>query len=401
MMVSRGAWFSATLVTAAISACSSSPSSPGLRVTRTPTGQAGIPGAAAGGPASIGNLGGPVGGMSSYVAPVMTGAAGEHLKDGECAGKELPTSRVQPIVWLVLDGSGSMDMALDGSEMTSATSPSRWNSLKDALMDPTMGVVKSLEHDLQWGMVMYDGPLMPAGGGIFGGGTQPSDGGTNECPRLVQVEPKFDNYNDIMAAYPANPLGGSTPTDKALDAVATRIGDSNGVMLDGHVNPTIVVLATDGAPNNFCADFPEFDVTPAVVSVVNKLTAANTKTYVISLAGNDQMLTQNLQMVASAGNTGKPPFAPTSKDELVQTFRDIIGPAASCDVALAGEVVKGNECKGTIMINGTTIPCGDPNGWVLKDSKTITIQGTACDDYKAKKDALLQASFPCEAIVLN
>jgi len=261
-------------------------------------------------------------------------------------------------------------------------------------MDPAAGVVKALEKDLQWGMVMYDGPMTPPD--PFGGGmVDPST-----CPRLVVVDPKNDNFADISAAYPAVPLGGSTPTDKAIEGVVARIGDANAPVLDGTVQPTIVVLATDGQPNNFCSGF-ELDVTPAVVTAVNKLTAMNIKTYVISLAGTDQALSQNLAMVAAAGGTGKPAFAPTSKAELVQTFRDIIGPGANCDVVLAGEVKKGNECMGTIMVNGTPLVCNDPNGWVLRDSKTITIQGTACTEYKAKRDALLQASFPCEAIVLN
>jgi hypothetical protein len=345
--------------------------------------------------------------MTKYDMPKME-VAGERLKEGECAGKELPTSRVNPIVWLVLDGSGSMDMPLEftgqdptmmnagtGGAPAAPASPSRWNALKDALMDPAGGVVKSLEQDLQWGMVMYDGPLM--GGDPFGGGMAPAA----ECPRLLVVEPKNDNFMAISAVYPMAPLGGSTPTDKALESVVAHLGDANAPVLDGTINPTIVVLATDGAPNDFCAAFPEFDVTPRVVAAVKKLTAANIKTYVISLAGNDQMLAQNLTQVAAEGGTGKKPFVPTSKDELVQTFRDIIGPGASCDVVLAGEVKKGNECMGTIMINGTPLVCNDPNGWALRDSKTITIQGTACEQYKAKRDALLQASFPCAAIVLN
>jgi hypothetical protein len=328
--------------------------------------------------------------------PTLGGTAGAGLKDGQCAGQTLVTNRVVPTVWLVLDGSGSMVELLGDT--------SRWNALRAALMDPTDGVVKSLEKDVSFGMVIYDGatpgniqqPLPDGGIAMF------SAPPATTCPRLVTVEPAVNNFAMLEMSYGATPLGGSTPTDKALEAVVGHLPAQTDPVLDGRVNPTIVVLATDGAPNNLCTlDFTMLDVAPNVINVVGMLASLNVKTYVISLAGGDMLLTQHLEQVAAAGMSGMPPFLPANKPELVQVFKDIIGPAAACDVALSGSVKLGIECMGTIKINGTPLPCNDPNGWMLKDKSTITITGTACEDYRNNLSAVLEADFPCEAIDLN
>jgi hypothetical protein len=328
--------------------------------------------------------------------PGLNGPDDQGLKDGQCAKQNIVTNRVVPTVWLVLDGSGSMVDFLGDT--------SRWNALRAALMDPTDGVVKSLENDVAWGMVIYDGatpgdiqqPLPDGGIAMF------SAPPATTCPRLVTVEPAMANFAMLDMNYAGSPLGGSTPTDKALDAVISHLPANTDPVLDGKVNPTIVVLATDGAPNNLCTLDPTMiDVAPLVVNAVSTLAGNNIKTYVISLANGDMLLTQHLEQVAAAGGTGLAPFLPANKAELVQTFKDIIGPAAACDVVLNGEVKAGIECMGTIKINGVALPCNDPNGWMLKDPSTISITGTACEEYRNNLSAILEADFPCEVIDLN
>jgi hypothetical protein len=393
MKFERGQFF-AGCVAIALAACSSSPV-PGGPIVRGPSAMkpqptTQMPVAGAGDSFDSDNPFGP-----AKITPMMTGTAGSGLKDGQCARQDVTTMRIVPTIWLVLDGSGSMvDMLGDKS---------RFDALKESLMDPTNGVVKSLEHDVKWGMVMYDGPvpgnfptILPDGGtAMF------SSGPAMTCPRLVTVEPKKDNYMDISAMYPPDPLGGSTPTDKALQAVISHLPNGGqGPVLDGMISPTIVVLATDGAPNDFCSmAFPPVDVQPLVIDAVKMLTGVGIKTYVISLAGDDMMLTQHLINVAQAGNTGKAPFIPMNKDQLVQTFKDIIGPGVACDVVLTGKVKPGLECMGTLQINAKTLTCN--TDWKLKDSSTITIMGDACTQYKNDMAAVLHADFPCEVLTLN
>ena len=339
--------------------------------------------------------------------PTADGTAGTGLKEGQCAGGQIVTSRVVPTIWLVIDGSGSMlnPLGMMGEQ-------SRWAALHDALMNPDTGIVKALEKDVEWGVVLYDGPS-PGGGNpsvmLPDGGVRmlpPAD----TCPRVVVSEPKRDAYEDISMVVGVDPLGGSTPTDKALNVVVNHLDDMTGQALDTRIFPTIVVLATDGEPNDFCGGgqqggflgFPmPVDVRPQVISAVQQLASLSIKTYVISLAGEDMNLTAHLNEVAAAGDTGREPFFPTTKDALVQAFKDIIGPETACDVVLNGSVKPGNECTGTIKINGTVLPCNDDNGWVLKDPSTVLIQGTACQEYKNDLSSVLEADFPCEAIELK
>jgi hypothetical protein len=411
MMVLRKEKHAVCALALALAACSSSSTPNGARISgaRQNSSAATAPGGPGAAPAAAvpsGQASGAAG--STFVIKKsqdnpLGGSAGAGLKEGQCARQNVVTSRVVPKIWLVLDGSGSMvnPLGMNGDK-------SRWVALKEALMDPAAGVVKSLEHEVEWGMVLYDGPSPGGGatvlpdGGIAMFSTPPAD----TCPRVFTVEPKKDNYADIMAMYTPDPLGGSTPTDKALNVVVSHLEDQSGPVLDGRVNPTIVVLATDGEPNDFCSmggGFfqPPADVRPNVVAAVTQLLDMNIKTYVVSLAGDDMNLTAHLNDVAMAGGTGKAPFLPSSKDELVQAFKEIIGPETACEVVLNGMVKPGIECMGTIRINGSPLPCNDPNGWALKDPSTVAIQGTACDSYKADLSAILEADFPCEAIMLN
>jgi hypothetical protein len=82
--------------------------------------------------------------------------------------------------------------------------------------------------------------------------------------------------------------------------------------------------------------------------------------------------------------------------QLVKTCKDIVGPETACEVVLNGSVKPGIECLSTIKINGSALLCNDANGWALKDPSTVSIQGTACEQYKKDLSAVLEADFPCE-----
>lgn len=367
--------------------------------------QSGVPTTAAGAGAPAPDPG-PMAG--SYVLPVggvganqPGGTAGTPLKESECARQDLTATRIIPTVWLVIDGSGSMVNLLDDKDMAS---PSRWGALRGALMDPTSGLVKVLEHDVKFGMVMFDGPL-PANVPIRlpdGGVAMFSSGPATTCPRLVDVEPALENFDAIEKAYTLDPLGGSTPTDKALEQVINHLPNAAQAGPDTMVQPTIVVLATDGEPNDYCSmSFPPPDVRPDVIKAVQQLVANGNKTYVISLAGSDSGLMQFCGEVAQAGGTGKPAYVPSSKDALVQAFRDIIGPGVACDVHLNGMVKPGMECKGTVQLDGASLDCNSDNGWRLKDASTLTITGDACSKLRQASNAYLHANFPCEVIELR
>jgi len=346
-------------------------------------------------------------GLMAIAGTGSLGASGSGApKADTCGMVDITNGRVTPKVWLVIDGSGSMADGLAGPMST----PSRWDALRQALMDKMGGVVPTLDPLVKFGMVMYDGPL-----GGFPGTTQTlPDGGpatgmppTDECPRLVIVEPELNNFVKLDPAIPALAPGGSTPTHKALAQVLTHL-PANTMVPDGSVDPTYVVLATDGAPNDFCtmSDNPFGGGGPGggqaiqseVVATTMKIAALGVPVYVISLAADDQQLSSHLAAVAQAGGTMTPPFTPQSKDALVDTFRKIIGPEAGCTVKLTAGfgVMQNVACMGSVELSGEKLECDSPNGWKLVDPKTIEITGTACDKFKKMTNARLTAFFPCE-----
>ena len=382
------------------------------RPPTTGTSTPGIGSAGLGGISTPGGFGDNPNGIMAIAGGGALGSSGTGaVKPEDCGSGDFIGGRVTPVVWLVIDGSGSMADPLMASAdpMMPVAGGSRWDALRPALMDPTGGVVKTLDPLVKFGMVMYDGPL----NGAPGTATVLPDGGpstgmppTDECPRLAVVEPALNNFAVLDPLIPALPPGGSTPTHKAMEQVLSHL-PANLQVPDGSVDPVYVVLATDGAPNDFCADptggFNPFQTGPdpyqqMVVSLTQQMAMKGVPVYVVSLAAGDQRLSTHLADVAKAGGTGKAPFVPQNKEALVQTFMDIIGPEKLCSVKLTQGwgVMPQNACMGSVELNGKKLDCNNENGWKLADSKTIEITGTACEEFKKTTNVRLTAFFPCE-----
>ena len=333
-----------------------------------------------------------------------------------CAQGTANASPVTPTVWLVVDGSGSMDESF-GSGST------RWEALRSALMDPG-GVVADLERVARFGLVIYNGPengqsqcntpdriniLCACFTGFEPECCEPACGGTpppaptdpSQCANLVVVDPALDNYATIDAAYPAQELGGWTPTDRAIQHVVTNLPVTNAQQLDTDVDPVYVVLATDGAPNDHCGTDggggggSGFDpvVAQRVVDEVTRGVQMGMRLFVISLAGNDAELQRHLEQVAQIGGTGQPPFVPATKGDLVAVLQQIIG-GATCQVTLDGSVQSGQECAGEVTLNGFALDCNAPDGWRMHDERTVQLTGSACDMFLGAPSQV-HATFPC------
>jgi hypothetical protein len=282
---------------------------------------------------------------------------------------------VTPTVWLIVDGSSSMTTSF-------ANGMSRWQVLRSTLMDPG-GVVDSLQSVVDFGMVIYSG-----------GASDPA-----QCAQLVTVDPAINNLNNLSSMYPSSPLGMGTPTHKALAHVVDDLPVLSQAMLDGKTQPTYVVLATDGQPNDNCGNgntSPDTGVSveQQVIDVTTRGTKQGMNMFVISMAGDDMQLSSHLAMVAAATETKTPPYVPSTKSDLVAAFRKIVG-GASCTIALQGAVEMGEECSGTVMLNGKAITCNAADGWRLEDSHTVALSGAACDTF-LDNDSNVTANFPCE-----
>ncbi len=131
---------------------------------------------------------------------------------------------------LLIDQSGSMTEPFDGGD--------RWNVLRDALTDPTNGVVKNLEHQVRFGIALYSSD---GGYGRFGNRTCPELTGLDSVPLAL------DNFTAIRDLYSKASPAKDTPTAESV-AAATD------VLLDfQEEGPKAILLATDGAPDT-CAD---------------------------------------------------------------------------------------------------------------------------------------------------
>jgi hypothetical protein len=302
-------------------------------------------------------------------ALLLAAPASTALAQDRCESQQLDLTRVQPSIWMVIDGSGSMLEPLSTRDDTP-----RWTALRDAVL----GAVEEHPRDVKWAVALYDGPL-PDG----------SDKGSIACPRVVLQEPQPDNLAAITAAYPADPLGGSTPTDRALAAVRARVPDPQS-------SPQVVVLVTDGQPNDFCTTgAPVSDVQARVLSEVEQLHARGAAVYVISLAGADTALNTHLAALAAAGGTGLPPFAPQTTDELQESLEDITGPRVSCRIPLSAPVDAQAACLGKVSLNGVALACHDRDGFRVRKGSQLELRGRACKTYRGDPTAELHAEFPC------
>jgi hypothetical protein len=412
MFDSRSANVVAVVVGALIFGCGASEPPPASRGSSAHPGNSRGPN----GEASAGQSGSP--NRPELVAPVTSARPGT-----VCASALVQTARVMPTIVFVIDGSGSM-CELFGDSGT------RWQALRTALLDPSRGLIYRLQDSVSFGATLYDGTI----------DTDQSQTAmvdsliqnppcallqavlktAGACPLLVEAPAKLGNAQAIDMIYPEVELGGSTPTDKAMNHVMDALIPT--LMPPGPdgkpQGETYAILATDGAPNDICVGGAGGDGSAqrqGVIAAVDRGAAAGITTWVISLATGDPSLQAHLDEVARHGAPSNPDartFSPTSPDELIMTLAQLLGGAVGCHVALNGSVTVGQECSGKVKQNGAELPCcqstgtgswtcdgtsmAAPNGWRLTDPHSIELLGDSCASFLLGSNELLDASFPCE-----
>lgn len=405
-----------------MAACGGSDTDGGVRRPGfgNPSGTSGAGGFGAGGAlggAGFGNPNGQPNGQAGTGVqnPPLGGSGGE-----QCAEAMVNTSTSTPTILFVVDGSGSMCEQFGGS--------TRWQALRSALLDQAQGLVYRMQSQVVFGAMLYDGTIdLLLAATSLGGSPTPACSGmytemkaTGECPGLIQVAPALDNAAAIDMAFPATELGGSTPTDRAMKSAVDLMLGMRSTNPDVVNNPLYIILATDGQPNDICtggvsAGGDGSAQKAGVITEVDRAAAADITTFVISLAGNDANLQAHLEEVADHGDPTNPDahtFSPTSPEDLANTLAVLVGGAIGCEVVLNGMVTVGQECRGFVELNGGNLPCcqntggawtcggapapGEPNGWRLKDERTVELIGSQCLDFLQAPEASLRASFPCD-----
>ena len=344
-----------------------------------PTTGQGAAGSSSAGSPSSGTTSGPTG--TAPIAPTGPNTGTSAGGSGASCAKGMQLAQpITPTVWLIVDGSSSMEEQFEGGR-------SRWQALRATLMDPG-GVVDSLQTAVKFGMVIY-----------AGGGNDPTS-----CVQLITVNPALNNMSMIASQYPMQPVASGTPTDKALDHVVMNLPIlGNTGQLDMQNGPTYVVLATDGSPNDMCGGGilgggrgDNQMVEQRVIDITTMGTKMGMNMFVISLAGDDTRLQSHLDLVAAATISKTPPYAPSTQNDLIAAFRKIVG-GATCQVALDGMVKPGKECTGSVKLNTTALKCNDPDGWTLSDARTVQLTGAACNTFQGMKQSVVFADFPCES----
>jgi hypothetical protein len=348
-----------------------------------------------------GGFGAGVGPDGMCVDPIPTGCNDLHVE----------FESVIPTVVLLVDRSSSMfDLPL-------ADSPNRWEPLKTALVDPTSGVVTTLQDSVRFGFTAY---------------THQKKNGLMGCPLLNDAGIiGLNNYDAIKAKYdeasvdpalsaptPADKLTykGETPTGAAVRAVTP------GLLAYAEPGPKFILLVTDGEPDTCVNPDPQCGQDESVAAV-QEARAQGIGTFVI---GVGEVGAAHLQDLANAGAgqpvqqrppaTGCPAVAapqamyspaggnapfynPQNPTELASAVAGIIASVRGCTYTLNHEIDPSKAHLGTVQLECSNLPIDDGNGWRVVNETEVELTGNACATIRSTAQPRLYISFPCDVII--
>jgi hypothetical protein len=290
--------------------------------------------------------------------------------DAACPAVHFAATAVTPSIQLVIDGSNSMTTDIGGE--------SRYNAIKDALVDDTNGVVTQLQNQVYFGASIFS-----------------SD---NPCPKLYSVGRATANKDNIKNLIKSRNPAGNTPTGPSIDQVVADFVANP----PPPNSPPIIVLATDGLPNT-CNDGNDTNTGQSKsIAAATAAFTANIRLFILGV-GNG-IADQHLQAMANAGvgvQTGMPNapyYLANSPAQLATAFKQIIGNVTSCDLMISGNIDQTTASEGTVTLNGMTLTYG--TDWTLLNGNTIELLGNACMTLQQSTNPVVDASFPCGAVIL-
>lgn len=268
------------------------------------------------------------------------GDACETTPQGDiCETQEGEFTKVDPNIYLVLDKSGSMawdDRMVDAK-----------NAL-DAMAD-------ELADHVRFGMLIY-----PEGRG-------------NSCSRAGEEILPIDSHTaaEIKDSYAGVRPNGGTPTGGALK----QVRELNLYSTDGDehddVRPKVVVLITDGDPNDSCGN-QRFAVQETAALYDD---GDGIEVHIVGFSPGAE--DSKLQELAVAGGTGQFTRA-NSAQALIDTLRDISDNVISCTYVLDDTPEDPNRVW--VEINGNGVDKDPVNGFEYNEStNTVVLHGDSCD----------------------
>jgi hypothetical protein len=306
-------------------------------------------------------------GASGGSGNIDNGGNGSGMMDPGCGKMTFPigTMKSEPNVMMVVDESGSMTDTVPGTNM------SKWDSLEMAVQS----LLSKYDGAVNWGLSVFPHP----------------GGGGNSCtPGQVDVPVGPNNSTKILGILSMlnnNNIGGNTPTEQTLAAVAQGGG------LGDHTHNNYVLLMTDGLPN--CGSDGQ-GVQQQIANLYG--TAPSVKTFVVGIGDGTQSNPQTLNNWATAGHTarmGSPLYYQANNvTDLQNAFGEIAGVIASCTYQLGQK--PDDPSLLTTYLGGKAVPI-DPNNGVTYDpgSTSIIFHGSACDQVKSGAAASVDVVYGC------
>jgi hypothetical protein len=248
----------------------------------------------------------------------------------------------------------------------------RWTMVRQALLEPTTGVVQGLQQSIQFGLVFY---------------TSHNGFSSGTCPILSEVRSATNNFEAIRTLYDTMYPDDDTPTGPAIREVVKSIQAS------GRKGPEVLLLVTDGEADT-CEQPDPQGGQPHAIGAAAAAHAAGVDFYVLGVSSD--ISGANLQQIANAGQ-GKPidaifgvdpeaaqPFvASDSLAGLTQQLRDILARVPLCEVELERDVGLDELRAGKVVLDGRPLVHGDPHGYQLKDPRHLEVVGQACESLRA------------------
>jgi hypothetical protein len=285
-----------------------------------------------------------------------------------CESANIDVAQLRPAVTLLVDQSGSMSAGYPERE----SPQTRWSIVQQALLDPTRGVVKSLEQSMQFGLAFYT-----SRNGFSGG----------ECPILSEVRSATGNYESIRALYDNTYPDDDTPTGAAISQIVKEIQATN------RKGPQVILLVTDGEPDTCEVPDPQDGQLEAIQAAL-LAHAAGVEVYVLGVSSD--ISGEKLQQLANAGQ-GKPIAAVWGTDAdaalpyqasndvagLTAQLREILARVPLCQVELERDVSREEARRGKVQLDGQRLVYQAADGFQLTDPRHLQIVGKACETLRA------------------
>jgi hypothetical protein len=303
--------------------------------------------------------------------------------DAACPAVQFTATPVTPSIHLLIDRSSSMTENF-ANQSPPASGPYKYPTVQDALVG-LQGVVTQLEASVYFGATLFT---------AF----------RNACPTLLSTPRARDNQAAIATLIASNPPRlrsdpdpGFTPTPLAIDAVVADFA-ANPPPPD---SPPVIVLATDGQPNECTTTSPR---EAESVAAARRAFTAGIKLFILAVSFDDASARAHVQAMANAGQGVQPPqpdatpYYATNPTELASAFQTIIRGVVSCDLRLSGRIDPADARDGELRLNGVELVFG--TDWTIDpDGITVHLLGDACTTLKNSTDPRVEGTFPCEAVI--